>query len=92
MTFIRWDFGSDKLHLSLDRSIIDMVQDDLYSTIRQEIKKTCETDEIRQMICDEISKTLQSAEGRASVGIIIAEVVSETIKTTILQLKEQNIL
>lgn len=76
----------------IEKDIYDMVDHYMQGILREEIKKLVETDEVRQAICTEIEKVFARNDSRNAISVMISEVVSETIKTTILQLKEQGIL
>lgn len=81
-----------RFHLIIDRTIYDLVENDLYEEVRKCIKESVEQSGIKQKILDEVAKQLLSMESKSILATLIAEIVSETIKETIKELKDNGIL
>ena len=86
------NYANNTFVFKLDRNLTDFVDRNLQNTMLIAVQEFVSSDTIKSKIYTEIEKYLASADAKEVLTRMIAEVVSETIKTTILQLKEQNIL
>lgn len=76
----------------LEMDMYNLVDEYIRGSLREEIKNFVQSDEVKGKVYREIEKYLEGAETKEVLTRMIAEVVSETIKTTILELKQQGVI
>lgn len=86
------DFASGNLNMLLEINIMELVENDLYDELRKYLKVMLQTEVFQEKITSEIEKMLAKTESKAVLTRMISEVVSETIKTTLLELKQQGVI
>lgn len=86
------NYANNNILMQLEINIEKLIQDDLYSELRKYLHVMMQTEVIQEQITSEIVKMLAKAESKEILTRMIAEVVSETIKTTILELKQQGVI